>query len=65
MAVVNFRLIAHNIENGKPVTAYYRNTRNVFKAERQMAGCGLAGNEGAEKTISFSDCKFVILSGSK
>src|SRR6478752_2230535 len=25
MAVVNFRLIMHNVEDGKPVTAYYRN----------------------------------------
>jgi ketosteroid isomerase-like protein len=31
MAVVNFRLIAHNIENGKPTTVYYRNTGTFLK----------------------------------
>jgi ketosteroid isomerase-like protein len=31
MAVVNFRLIAHNTENGKPGTAYYRNTGTFLK----------------------------------
>jgi ketosteroid isomerase-like protein len=31
MAVVNFRLIAHNVENGKPTTAYYRNTGTFLK----------------------------------
>ena len=31
MAVVNFRLIAHNTENGKPTTAYYRNTGTFLK----------------------------------
>jgi len=31
MAVVNFRLIAHNAENGKPTTAYYRNTGTFLK----------------------------------
>ncbi|HET8891618.1 MAG TPA: nuclear transport factor 2 family protein [Candidatus Angelobacter sp.] len=30
-AVVNFRLIAHNVENGKPMTAYYRNTGTFLK----------------------------------
>jgi ketosteroid isomerase-like protein len=31
MAVVNFRLIMHNVEDGKPVTAYYRNTGTFMK----------------------------------
>ena len=31
MAVVNFRLIAHDVENGKPTTAYYRNTGTFLK----------------------------------
>jgi ketosteroid isomerase-like protein len=31
MAVVNFRLIAHNTENGKTTTAYYRNTGTFLK----------------------------------
>jgi ketosteroid isomerase-like protein len=31
MAVVNFRLIAHNTENGKPTTIYYRNTGTFLK----------------------------------
>jgi hypothetical protein len=31
MAVVNFRLIAHNTEGGKPTTAYYRNTGTFLK----------------------------------
>jgi ketosteroid isomerase-like protein len=31
MVVVNFRLIAHNTENGKPTTAYYRNTGTFLK----------------------------------
>jgi ketosteroid isomerase-like protein len=31
MAVVNFRLIAHNNENGKPTTVYYRNTGTFLK----------------------------------
>ncbi len=31
IAVVNFRLIMHNVENGKPVTAYYRNTGTFLK----------------------------------
>ena len=26
MAVVNFRLIMHDVENGKPITTYFRNT---------------------------------------
>ena len=33
MAVVNFRLILHNVENGKPVTAYYRNTGTFLKRD--------------------------------
>lgn len=31
MAVVNFRLIAHNTENGKQTTVYYRNTGTFLK----------------------------------
>src|SRR5579871_1141801 len=31
MAVVNFRLIMHNIEDSKPVTVYYRNTGTFLK----------------------------------
>jgi len=31
MAVVNFRLVMHNVEDGKPVTAYYRNTGTFMK----------------------------------
>ena len=31
MAVVNFRLIMHNVEDGKPVTVYYRNTGTFMK----------------------------------
>jgi hypothetical protein len=31
MAVVNFRLIMHNTENGKPTTAYFRNTGTFLK----------------------------------
>ncbi len=31
MAVVNFRLILHNVENGKPITVYYRNTGTFLK----------------------------------
>jgi len=30
-AVVNFRLIMHNIENGKPTTGYFRNTGTFLK----------------------------------
>ena len=33
MAVVNFRLIMHNMEDGKPVTAYYRNTGTFLKRD--------------------------------
>jgi hypothetical protein len=29
--VVNFRLVLHNIEGGKPVTVYYRNTGTFLK----------------------------------
>jgi ketosteroid isomerase-like protein len=31
MAVVNFRLIMHNTENGKATTSYYRNTGTFMK----------------------------------
>src|ERR1051326_2362291 len=31
MGVVNFRLIAHNTENGKPTMTYYRNTGTFLK----------------------------------
>jgi len=31
MAVVNFRLIAHSVENSKPTTVYYRNTGTFLK----------------------------------
>jgi ketosteroid isomerase-like protein len=31
MAVVNFRLIMHNAENGRPTTAYFRNTGTFLK----------------------------------
>jgi ketosteroid isomerase-like protein len=31
MAVVNFRLIMHNTENGKAATAYFRNTGTFLK----------------------------------
>jgi ketosteroid isomerase-like protein len=31
IAIVNFRLIMHNVEDGKPVTAYYRNTGTFMK----------------------------------
>lgn len=31
MAVVNFRLVMHNQNNGKPETAYYRNTGTFLK----------------------------------
>src|ERR1700724_3345538 len=31
MAVVNFRLVMHNENNGKPETAYYRNTGTFLK----------------------------------
>jgi len=31
MAVVNFRLIAHNVENGKPTTVFYRNSGTFLK----------------------------------
>jgi len=31
MAVVNFQLTMHNVEDGKPVTAYYRNTGTFMK----------------------------------
>jgi ketosteroid isomerase-like protein len=31
MAVVNFRLIMHNTENGKPTTTYFRNTGTFLK----------------------------------
>ena len=31
MAVVNFRLIMHNTENGKATTAYFRNTGTFLK----------------------------------
>ncbi len=33
MAVVNFRLIAHNIDNGKPMVVYYRNTGTFLKRD--------------------------------
>jgi ketosteroid isomerase-like protein len=33
VAVVNFRLIMHNVENGKPVTAYFRNTGTFLKRD--------------------------------
>jgi len=33
MAVVNFRLILHNVENGKPATVYYRNTGTFLMRE--------------------------------
>lgn len=31
MAVVNFRLIMHNVENGKATTTYFRNTGTFLK----------------------------------
>jgi ketosteroid isomerase-like protein len=31
VAVVNFRLVMHNLEDGKPVTAYFRNTGTFMK----------------------------------
>jgi ketosteroid isomerase-like protein len=31
MAVVNFRLIMHNVENGKATTGYFRNTGTFLK----------------------------------
>src|SRR5215467_7673678 len=33
MAVVNFRLIMHNTENGKTTTAYFRNTGTFLKRD--------------------------------
>jgi ketosteroid isomerase-like protein len=33
MAVVNFRLVMHNVENGKPVTVYFRNTGTFLRRE--------------------------------
>jgi ketosteroid isomerase-like protein len=33
MAVVNFRLIMHNTENGKATTAYFRNTGTFLKRD--------------------------------
>ena len=31
LAIVNFRLVMHNVEDGKPATAYYRNTGTFMK----------------------------------
>ena len=56
MAVVNFRLIAHNVENGKPTIGLLSQHRDIHEAERQVAGRGLAGDEGAgDKQIAASN----------
>lgn len=40
MAVVNFRLIMHNTENGKAATAYFRNTGTFLKRNGKWQAVG-------------------------
>lgn len=49
MAVVNFRLIAHNTENGKPTTAYYRNTGTFLKRSGKWQAVAWQATKAPEK----------------
>jgi len=49
MAVVNFRLIAHNTENGKATTAYYRNTGTFLKRNGKWQAVAWQATKAAEK----------------
>jgi len=48
VAVVNFRLIMHNVENGKPVTAYFRNTGTFLKRDGKWQAVAWQATKAAE-----------------
>src|ERR1051325_10147502 len=48
MAVVNFRLIMHNVEDGKPVTVYYRNTGTFLKRNGKWQAVAWQATKAAE-----------------
>jgi ketosteroid isomerase-like protein len=48
MAVVNFRLIMHNTENGKPTTAYFRNTGTFLKRNGKWQAVAWQATKAAE-----------------
>jgi len=52
MAVVNFRLIMHNVEDGKPVTAYYRNTGTFMKRNGKWQAVAWQATKVPEAAIS-------------
>ena len=54
MAVVNFRLIAHNTEERQADDGLLSQHGNFFKAQRKMAGRGLAGDEGAGRESRYN-----------
>jgi hypothetical protein len=49
MAVVNFRLIAHNTESGKPTTVYYRNTGTFLKRNGKWQAVAWQATKAPEK----------------
>ena len=49
MAVVNFRLIAHNTENGKPTTVHYRNTGTFLKRNGKWQAVAWQATKAPEK----------------
>jgi ketosteroid isomerase-like protein len=51
MAVVNFRLIAHNTENGKPTTVYYRNTGTFLKRNGKWQAVAWQATKAAEAAV--------------
>jgi ketosteroid isomerase-like protein len=52
MAVVNFRLILHNVENGKPITVYYRNTGTFLKRNGKWQAVAWQATKVPESTNS-------------
>jgi ketosteroid isomerase-like protein len=52
MAVVNFRLILHNVENGKPITVYYRNTGTFLKRNGKWQAVAWQATKVPEATNS-------------
>jgi ketosteroid isomerase-like protein len=52
MAVVNFRLILHNVEDGKPVTVYYRNTGTFMKRKGKWQAVAWQATKAAEEANS-------------
>lgn len=52
MAVVNFRLIMHNTENGKETTAYFRNTGTFLKRNGKWQAVAWQATKVPEEAIS-------------